>query len=1343
MKRIGTVFGFVFVLCAAMGFAACSQKVSDSDSSGGAEETKAKILIAGQTADEEGIYSLTLGEEAKGTYTLVVGTLTDYAFTVAVTDTKVVSASVTETTLTLEALSAGSTSVTISESSEKAEDVNIRVTVTAKGEETVAPTGLSVSNLADDSGAGEADDPYSVKFSAGKQSVHSLVVRPSDADKAFTWTVGTLSEGTFTENSGLDLTAEQSGNTLTLSSSTAGEYALRGKANTGDLTVYFRVTVEEYTELTGITANLPESEEEGYDYYFKTAKGTSWNMTDGMAGRGEALLNGSVMGGAQAPLNLTYYASLYKMTFTPVPAEATDTTWTIQADKEGIFTLSPDGNWTANAAGTAVLTVSNTSGEAEIKIKVEVVDTLYNGVLKSEFDSMTADTEVNWNFDSNPDDLDYTKGLLGDWRLVMNKTTANPDGDDGNQKIFYLGTADRIYGVCLETRIDSSTGLSAGEVTALTWTKAHIPATATTMTVAIGNNDKTFGSYRITLVKADGTAKCVTDGWVLKSKPLDDGKPYAEYQIPDDFKDSDVAIVIETSLAQTDNNCELHFKGLWINSYKAVESVSLASDKASVGQGGTYTINATVTPFDASYKTLTYTLADAPEGGEDGIAISSAGVISIATDAPVGEYKIVVASTDNPKATAEFTLTVTQYTALTKFDGGLYLGEREIHYGTDTLSGAAIAATFDEDGIYTDKALGFRFTANENASVTTYKVAMGTDGVVAFENGEFSFIGAGTTTVTITPDDNPDLAISFTVTVSAYNADESLIAGTNVTKTSAAMLSADDSASWTNAAGLKKFVFNTVDKRHSNAKWNTDGDAIQFENHVVQANSQNPVNIGYNLISVGKDMKYLNFKVHGHSDDRYLESSNIRVRVAYLEGENWTVDMLLDWTTIANRWKQKEEWYTLSLDVSAYAGRNILVLFEMVGGLQNNGNYPKDSDSAAGGYLYLSGITLSAEMPEGAIPAPDGEVEADYNTYRMYANASLAADGWTVSASGKGGDGKGSYTAEGVYAPLTLTYTGSLSEKVSLQLTTTTFYSNTTAAALYPWGVFPALNNGETGEIQLSSSDETIFTVANGAITPVKNGTAKLLVKALAYGSSDKYVTFEVTVTVSAVETAVTANETAATIEAGGSYTFDYYTIPAEQETQFSVTAKPETATDASYTLADGKFTAAENAPLGDYTVRISLKASPEVYCEVKITVAKVTSWENKAAILDEYTGWKITGDWDSGVGEGADIRNTGYLSKTVDLTGLKTLTVNARVFVRENETNPKMYVAVMVDGQAVRIRAAGATEDTVELDTTDEKYNTPQAYTYDLSAYAGKKIEIRIGVDQGSHCVITSIALS
>lgn len=143
---------------------------------------------------------------------------------------------------------------------------------------------------------------------------------------------------------------------------------------------------------------------------------------------------------------------------------------------EGIFTLSSDGNWTADAAGSTVITVSNTSGEAEIKIKVDVVDTLYNGVLRSEYDEMEANAECYWNFDSNPDDYEATKAMLEDWQLVMNKTTSDPNGDDGNQKMFYLGTATRVYGIGLETQIDSSTGLSSGAVTALTWTKAAIPA---------------------------------------------------------------------------------------------------------------------------------------------------------------------------------------------------------------------------------------------------------------------------------------------------------------------------------------------------------------------------------------------------------------------------------------------------------------------------------------------------------------------------------------------------------------------------------------------------------------------------------------------------------------------------------------------------------------------------------------------------------------------------------------------------------------------------------------------------------------------------------------------------
>lgn len=51
------------------------------------------------------------------------------------------------------------------------------------------------------------------------------------------------------------------------------------------------------------------------------------------------------------------------------------------------------------------------------------MDTLYNGVLRSEYDEMEANAECYWNFDSNPDDYEATKAMLEDWQLVMNKTT--------------------------------------------------------------------------------------------------------------------------------------------------------------------------------------------------------------------------------------------------------------------------------------------------------------------------------------------------------------------------------------------------------------------------------------------------------------------------------------------------------------------------------------------------------------------------------------------------------------------------------------------------------------------------------------------------------------------------------------------------------------------------------------------------------------------------------------------------------------------------------------------------------------------------------------------------------
>lgn len=1343
MKRIKNL-GFAFVLCAALAFAACGVSGSDSesagDSTGGGGNSSAEkvtVRLAGQTADENGEYSVSVAEGESESYTLVVGTLTDYAFTAESSDTEVVSASVTQTTLTLEAAGAGSAVVTLSENSDKAEDLVINVTVT--GEAVVAPESVNISNI--DDGSGELSDPYTVTFSAGKTSEHNLVVRPTGADGTFTWTVGAIENGTFTADEDAALTAEQDETQLVLESDTPGTYAVMGKANTGDLTVYIGVTVAEYTPLTGITANLTESEEAEYDYYFKTAKGTSWDMTNGMSGRGESIAAGSDenISGYQLPLNQTYYPSLYKMVFTPQPAEASDTTWVMSASEEGIFTLNSDGNWTADKAGSTVITVSNTSGEASIKIKVDVVDTLYEGVLRSEYDGMEANADCYWNFDSDPDNYEATKGMLEDWQLVMNKTTADPDGVDGNQKMFYLGTSTRVYGICLETRIDSSTGLGSGAVAALTWTKAAIPEQATTLTAYIGNNDKTIGNYRITLVKGDGTSVCITDGWVPKTTPNDAGTPYAEYEIPDEFKGVEAAIVVETTLSQTDNNCEIHIKGIWINTYTQVESISLAESSATVGQSGTYTIVPSVKPDDASYKTVSYAVVSAPEGGDGKVTVSGSGVVSVAADAPVGEYTIRVTSTDNPEVTADFKLTVEAYVPLTEFEGMLNLGGREIVYDTEGLSGATVRATIDSNGIYTDPSLTFSFAWNEGASRTSYKVSLSEDGIVSVSGDILSFVGVGTVVVTVTPDDNEDLAFSFTVVVTAFDESTSLIPGTNITLTAASMMGADESGSWTTAEAMRRFNYNTVDKRHGNAKWAYDGDAIQFESHVVEANSPNPVNIGYNYISVAEGMNYLTFQLRGHSDDRNLESSNVRVRVAYLSGEAWTVDTLLDWTTIASRWKQGEEWYTLALDFSDYAGKDVIVLFEAVGGLQNNGNYPAGSDSAAGGYLYLKNIALTAELPAGAMLATAGEIPDEYSSYRMYTNGSLTAQGWTSSANGA----SGSY-ADGEYAPLVLTYTGSLAEKVTLTLTTASFYSHTVAGTLLPWGVFPALNNADSGSILLSSSDDTIFTVADGVLTPVADGEAKLIVRALAYGSSDTYVTFEVTVRIASVDSSVTANVSSVTIEAGGSHTLDYYTVPDGKEVTFSVVSKPETATDDMFTLSDGVFTANANAALGAYVVRIAVADNPGVYCDVTVNVARITSWGDKNAILDANTGWDLHGTCDMGVGEGADLNSGGsYWYRNISVSDLTTLTVNARVFVRGGETDPVMYVAVIVDGEEVRIRANGADADTVTLDTTDPTYNDPQAYVYDLSAYAGKTVEIRIGIDQGTHCVITSIALS
>lgn len=1344
MKRVKALLCIVFALLLGVcfTFAACEPSTDD---------TKATIGIGGQTADADGEYSLTLEEGKSGAYTLIVGTLTDYSFSVTSSASEVATGSVSGTQLTVRALAEGSAKLTVSEASEKANDLVINVTVTASedpgADEDV--TGVSISNTR--GGTGTIADPYTVSMAESNSSEHTLVVRPNGADNTFTWEVGAIENGTFTAG-GDAISATQDGTKLTITSTEQiGTYALRGTAQAGGFTVYLQVTVTEYTKLTGIEANLTEDSTDEYDYVLVTAKGTSWDMTNGMSKRGETIL----AGGAgktqyQIPLeeNLTYFASLYAMTFTPVPAEASSTTWVASYSTEGIFTLDPNsGTWSADAAGETIVTVTNVPEEASITIKVTVEDTLYTGILSSAYAAETTSDKTGWNFDGFPDpwgegDAEKAMALYSDWNLVMNKTTSDAgstaEGGDGGQKIFYAGDPDRVYGVDMELRVDSSTGLNANtdNTIALMWAKVNMPAQATTFTIKIGTNtgNKDFLNYRVVFVAGDGSVSDISGGWIAKEE--DGTGTNATYTIPESAKGKEGALVIEYALSKANDNIEAIVKDIQIATYTPVESVTANPDAASVGQGGQYTVQTTVAPANATDKSLTYAVTTAPETGyTTDITVNSNGVISVSPDAVPGAYTITITSNDNAEATDTFTLTVTEYVAVTEFNGALSLGGREVNYGTaGQLDGAALTASYDANGIYTDPALTFAAQFNENASVVTYSVAVNGTGVAwNADNNTFTFNAVGTSEITITPTDNEDLAISFTVNVVEYQ----LVAGTHITSTSVGLMSADTSTLWANNAQMHNFYYNTVDKSHGNAKYNYDGDVMQFESHTVVTNNTNPVNVGYNYVSVGSDVNYLVFNVHGHSDDRILESSNFRVRVL-TNDDGWAAATLLNWTTVASRWKQSDEWFTIALDVSAYHGKNVVILFEMTGGFQNgSGTYPNGSDSSAGAYLYLGNIRLLAEAPAGALTATGGQVEE----LRMYANASLAAAGWTVSANGS----TGSYNTEKVYQPLTLTYAGSLSEATTLALTTTSFYSASVASSLYPWGVFPALNNSAASDaptLMYTASDEGYFTIENGVITPVANGTGTLYVEAAA--QSGESVTFEVKVVIAAVDKSVTIKEASRTIEPGDSYTLSYETVPGAAEVTMTVTQKPDGATDDMFTLADGKFTPAANAVLGDYVITVALKDDPSVSGTVTVTVDNVTSWANKDAILDTYTGWSVSGSIDSGVGEGADLNSGGsYLSKTVTLKDLDTLTLGARVFVRGGETNPILYVAVVVDGSPVRLLEKTAGTDTVELDTTDPKYDSRQPYSYDLSAYAGQTVEIRIGIDQGTHCVITDVALS
>lgn len=160
---------------------------------------------------------------------------------------------------------------------------------------------------------------------------------------------------------------------------------------------------------------------------------------------------------------------------------------------------------------------------------------------------------------------------------------------------------------------------------------------------------------------------------------------------------------------------------------------------------------------------------------------------------------------------------------------------------------------------------------------------------------------------------------------------------------------------------------------------------------------------------------------------------------------------------------------------------------------------------------------------------------------------------------------------------------------------------------------------------------------------------------------------------------------------------------------------------------------------VGGYNIQVQAKRGDElspmsntvVYKNVDgLSLNSTTSWNRNAL----YNEWTRSGDFDTGVGEGFDMKAgaTAFVYHSItDKT--KFLKVSIRNFVRDGEINPKFFV--YIDGMIVR--ASDAETDYVTLNS-----DSPVDFVYDLSSYVGQDVFIKFYEAAATHCCITAVSL-
>ena len=134
-------------------------------------------------------------------------------------------------------------------------------------------------------------------------------------------------------------------------------------------------------------------------------------------------------------------------------------------------------------------------------------------------------------------------------------------------------------------------------------------------------------------------------------------------------------------------------------------------------------------------------------------------------------------------------------------------------------------------------------------------------------------------------------------------------------------------------------------------------------------------------------------------------------------------------------------------------------------------------------------------------------------------------------------------------------------------------------------------------------------------------------------------------------------------------------------------------------------------------------------------SVVEKTSW-NKSSIISD---WTIEGEYNSGVGEGFDMRPNCSISKNVNINeSTKTLSIKVRMFVNQDTINP--HLALKVNNEYVKSQNNENNYILIPIDSDDSNI-----YIFDLSSFVGQTINLKFIQEQTdvNHCVVQEIKLS